>query len=98
MRQIDAGELQRNIAAMDTAGYEPKTIRNLWAIVRLIWDVALAHGYGDRTLPKPKLPRCSRKKPRYFRLGHEGNINAQPQNAYAVSYSLGTPTGPRAEP
>ena len=96
MRQIDAGDLQRIIAAMDTAGYEPKTIRNLWAIVRLIWDVALAHGYVDRTLPKPKLPRCSRKKPRYFRLGDVGKIIAHSQNAYRVFYWLAAETGLRA--
>jgi hypothetical protein len=31
-------------------------------------DAALALGCVDRILPKPKLPRSLRKKPRYFRL------------------------------
>jgi integrase len=45
-------------------------------IVRLIWDAALAQGYVDRILPKPKLPRPFKKTPRYFRLTDVAKIIA----------------------
>ena len=96
IRLIDAGELQRIIAAMEAEGYEPKTIRNLWVTVRLIWDAALAQGFVDRILPKPKLPRHTRKKPRYFRLADVAKIIANSQGVYRVFYWLAAETGLRA--
>lgn len=42
MRQIDAGDVQRFISAATEEGLSPKTIRNLWGTIRLIWDAALA--------------------------------------------------------
>ena len=42
MRQIDAGDIQRFIAASVAEGLEPKTVRNLWRTVNLIWGAALA--------------------------------------------------------
>jgi hypothetical protein len=56
---------------MDADEYQPKTIRNLWATVRLIWDAALAQGYVGRVLPKPRLPRVSRKVPKYPKLSRK---------------------------
>jgi Phage integrase, N-terminal SAM-like domain len=47
MRQIDAGDIQRLIAAMVSEGLEPKTIRNHWGTVSLIWNAALAQKYVD---------------------------------------------------
>jgi hypothetical protein len=44
MRQISTGNLQRVIASMVADEYQPKTIRNLWATVRLIWDAASLRG------------------------------------------------------
>ena len=85
MRQIGAADMQRLIAVMEAKGYEPKTVRNLWATVRLIWDAALAQGYVDRILPKPKLPRGTKKKPRYFRLDDVAKIIAHSQDAYRVA-------------
>jgi hypothetical protein len=43
MRQIDAGDIQRFIAASVAEGLEPKTVRNL----SLIWNAALAQKYVD---------------------------------------------------
>src|SRR6266404_7878951 len=74
IRQIDAGDLQRIVAAMHLEEYNPKTIRNLWVTVRLIWDAALAQEYVDRILPKPNLPRTLKKEPRYLRLTDVGKI------------------------
>jgi hypothetical protein len=37
MRQIDAGDIQRFIAASVAEGLEPKTVRHLWGTVNLIW-------------------------------------------------------------
>jgi len=96
MRQISPSDLQRVIAAMDAEGYEPKTIRNLWATVRLVWDAALAQGYVDRVLSKPKLPRASRKQPKYFRLEDVAKIIAHSEGEQQVFYWLAAETGLRA--
>jgi integrase len=96
IRQIGAGDLQRIIASMEAEWYEPKTIRNLWVTVRLIWDAALAQGFVDRILPKPKLPRHTRKKPRYFRLEDVAKIIAHSQGPYRVFFWLAAETGLRA--
>ncbi len=101
MRQIDAGDLQRIVAAMHLEGYKPKTIRNLWVTVRLIWDAALAQRYVDRILPKPNLPRAFRNEPRYFRLTDVGKILSASSQARwprheRVFYWLAAETGLRA--
>jgi hypothetical protein len=51
---------------MDSEGLDPKTIRNLWGIISLMWAAALAQKYVDSALPKPKLPRKLEKKPKFF--------------------------------
>jgi integrase len=76
MRQIDAGDVQRIIAKMTGQEYEPKTIRNLWGTISLIWQAALAQRYVDAVLPKPKLPKLIKKKPRFFRLADVARIIA----------------------
>jgi hypothetical protein len=96
MRQISTGDLQRVIASMVADEYQPKTIRNLWATVRLIWDAALAQGYVDRVLPKPRLPRVSRKVPKYFRLEDVAKIIAHSHGEQRVFYWLAAETGLRA--
>lgn len=96
MRQIGIADLQRVIADMDTKDYAPKTIRNLWATVRLIWDAALAQGYVDRQMPKPKLPRARRQTPRYFRLEDVARIIASSSGGHRVLYWLAAETGLRA--
>ena len=74
MRAIDAGDIQRLIAKLTREGKKPKTIRNVWGTIRLIWDAALAQKFVDTTLPKPKLPRNVKKKPRFFTLGDVARI------------------------
>src|SRR6185437_12066216 len=96
IRHISTADLQRVIAAMDAEGYEPKTIRNLWATVRLVWDAALAQGYVDRVLPKPKLPRASRKMPKYFRLEDVAKIIAHSERELRAFFWLAAETGLRA--
>jgi len=96
IRQIGTGDLQRIIATMDAEDYEPKTIRNLWATTRLVWDAALAQGYIDRVLPKPKLPRISRKMPKYFRLEDVAKIVAHSRGELRAFYWLAAETGLRA--
>jgi len=51
---------------MDSEGLDPKTIRNLWGIISLMWAAALSQKYVDSALPKPKLPRKLKKKPKFF--------------------------------
>jgi len=96
IRQIGTSDLQRIVATMDAEDYEPKTIRNLWATARLVWDAALGQGYVDRVLPKPKLPRISRKMPKYFRLEDVAKIVAHSRGEFRAFYWLAAETGLRA--
>lgn len=96
MRQIGAAEVQRVVATMEAEGYSAKTIRNLWTTMRLIWDAALAQTFVDRVLPKPKLPRMTRSKPRYFRLEDVAKIIASQQGEQRAFFWLAAETGLRA--
>lgn len=96
MRQIDAGDFQRIIANMETEGLNPKTIRNLWSTVRLIWEAALAQKYVDALLPRPKLPRLSKRRPRYFRLEGVAKIIAHSQGELRTFFWLAAESGLRA--
>jgi integrase len=96
MRQISTTDLQRVIAAMDADEYSPKTIRNVWTTARLIWEAALTQSYVERVLPKPKLPRASRKLPKYFRLEDVAKIIAHSTGEERLFYLLAAETGLRA--
>ncbi len=96
MRRIDASDIQRLISSCTAEGLDPKTIRNLWGTVRLIWDAALAQKYVDALLPKPKLPRRPRKKARYFTLSDVAMMIAASEGEQRVFYWLAAETGLRA--
>jgi integrase len=96
MRQIDAGDIQRLIAKMDAEGLDPKTIRNLWGVVSLLWQAALSQRYVDSALPKPKLPRRPKTKPRFFILTDTARIIAASKGEHRVFYWLAAESGLRA--
>jgi integrase len=96
MRQIDAGDIQRFIAASVAEGLEPKTVRNLWGTVNLIWSAALAQKYVDAMLPKPKLPRRAKKRAKFYTLNDVAKIIAASKGEDRVFYWLATETGLRA--
>jgi integrase len=96
MRKIDAGDIQKIISAMDSEGLDPKTIRNLWGIVSLIWAAALSQKYVDSALPKPKLPRKLKKRPKFFTLSEVAKIVAASPGEQKVFYWLAAETGLRA--
>jgi integrase len=96
MRTIDAGDIQRLISRLTREGKEPKTIRNLWGTISLIWRAALAQKFVDSILPKPKLPRTVKKRPRFFKLSDVGRIIASVQTTQRCLYWLMGETGIRA--
>ncbi len=96
MRAIDAGDIQRFIAANVAEGLDPKTVRNHWGTVSLIWNAALAQKYVDAILPKPKLPRKPRKLARYFTLDDVAKIIAASRDEHRVFYWLVAETGLRS--
>jgi integrase len=96
MRQIDAGDIQRFIAASVAEGLEPKTVRNLWGTVSLIWNAALAQKYVDVMLPKPKLPRRAKKRARLYTLSDVAKMIAASQGEHRAFYWLAAETGLRA--
>lgn len=96
MRAIDAGDIQRLIARLTREGREPKTIRNMWGTISLIWQAALAQKFVDSTLPKPKLPKSTKKKPRFFTLADVGRIIASVDGAQRCVYWLLAETGIRS--
>jgi integrase len=81
---------------MDSEGLDPQTIRNLWGIVNLIWNAALAQKYVDSMLPKPKLPRRAKKRPKLFTLTEVARIMAVSEGEQRVFYWLAAETGLRA--
>jgi integrase len=96
MRKIDAGDIQRLISTMDSEGLNPKSIRNLWGVVSLVWNAALAQKYIDAMLPKPKLPRRPKRKPRFVTLAEVSKIIAASQGEHRAFYWLAAETGFRA--
>jgi integrase len=96
MRAIDAGDLQRFVAASMAEGLDPKTIRNFWGTASLIWNAALAQKYVDALLPKPKLPRRPKKKAKFFTLVDVARIIAASSGEQRVFYWLAAETGLRA--
>jgi integrase len=96
MRAIDAGDIQRLIARLIREGKAPKTIRNLWGTISLIWQAALAQRFVDSTLPRPKLPKRVKKKPRFFTLAEVAQIIARSSGQPRCMYWLFAETGIRA--
>lgn len=96
MRQIGAGDVQRVIAKMTREGREPKSIRNVWGTISLIWQAALAQKYVDATLPKPKLPKLVKKKPRFFTVDEVSRIIASVNGTHRALYWLLAETGIRS--
>lgn len=96
MRAIDAGDVQHLISRLTREGKEPKTIRNMWGTISLIWQAALAQKFVDATLPKPKLPKAVKKKPRFFKLWDVGKIIASVNGTQRCEYWLYAETGIRA--
>lgn len=96
MRAIDAGDVQRFVAARMGEGLDPKTIRNHWGTVSLIWNAALAQRYVDALLPKPKLPRRLKKKAKFFTLTEVARIIAASEAEHRVFYWLAAETGLRS--
>jgi len=52
------------------------------------WDAALAQKYIDAMLPKPKVPRRPKQKPRYFRPSDVSKIVAATESEHRVSIGL----------
>jgi integrase len=96
MRAIDAGDIQRFIAARMAEGLDPKTIRNYWGTVSLIWNAALAQKYVGALLPKPKLPRRAKKRARFYTLTDVAKVIAVSHGESRVFYWLAGETGLRA--
>jgi integrase len=86
MRAIDAGDIQRYIAAAVAEGLDSKTIRNHWGTISLIWNAALTQKYVDALLPKPKLPRKAKKRAKFFTLNDVARIIAASEGEYRVFY------------
>jgi len=96
MRQIGAGDIQRFVAASVAEGLAPKTVRNQWGVVSLIWNAALAQKYVDAMLPKPKLPRRAKKRAKFFTLSDVARIIAASRGEQRVFYWLAAETGLRS--
>jgi integrase len=95
LRAIDAGDIQRFVAAGVAEGLDPKTIRNHWGTVSLIWNAALAQKYVDALLPKPKLPRRPKKRAKFFTLADVAKIIAASADEQRVFNWLAAETGLR---
>jgi integrase len=96
IRHVDAGDIQRLIAATMAEGLDPKTVRNLWGTVSLIWQAALAQKYVDTMIPKPKLPRRIKKKARCLLLSDVATLIATSQGERRVFFWLAAESAMRS--
>lgn len=64
--------------------------------MNLIWAAALAQKYVDAMLPKPKLPKKGKPKPRFFTIAEASKIVAASEGEHRVFYWLAAETGLRA--
>jgi integrase len=99
MRSIGAGDIQRMITErmkQKDDPWKPKTVRNVWGTISQIWQAALAQGYVDSVLPKPKLPRIPKTKPRCFRLQEVARMIAASEGEERLFYWLAAETGLRS--
>jgi integrase len=75
MSKISPADLQRLISKMAVdEKLAPKTIRNVWSVVSLVWQDALKLNYVNTLLLRPKLPRRVKKTPRFFTLDEVAKI------------------------
>ncbi|MFZ0279227.1 MAG: tyrosine-type recombinase/integrase [Candidatus Sulfotelmatobacter sp.] len=95
MRKITAADSQRFVARMKGDRTNPKTIRNVWGVVSLIWHAALEQTFVDAVLPTPKLPDGSDSEGRFFTPEEVGKIIAN-AGAWRTFYWLLAETGIRA--
>lgn len=96
MRSVNTGDVQRLIAASLADGLSPKTVRSVWNTISQIWQAAHAQGYVDAAMPKPKLPRNPKKRPRFFTLNDTARIIAESKDEERLLYWLLAETGVRA--
>ena len=89
-------EAQRLISTTNTE-LSPKSIRNLWGTISLVWQAAFAQKYVEATFPKPKLPLKPKKKARFFTLAEVGKIIAASVQEHVVFYWLAAESGLRAD-
>jgi integrase len=74
---------------------DPKTVRNIWGLINLLWQAALAGKYVDAVLPKPKLPRKFKTKARFFLLEDVARLIASSNDEHRTLYWLLAETGIR---
>jgi integrase len=96
MRSITAGDIRQFIAIRKIMGNGPKTLRNLWITIRLIWTAAKKQDFVDDTPAKPDLPGRTKTKPRYFTLREVGQIIRFASQLDRMIYWLAAETGLRA--
>lgn len=96
MRRIDAGDIQRIIAQMSAEGISPKSVRNVWGVVSLLFTAAHAQKFIDVMIPKPKLPRRPKGRPRMFTLPEVAKVIAASQVEQKALYWLLAETGLRS--
>jgi integrase len=95
MRKITAADSQRLVARMNGDKTNPKTIRNVWGVVSLIWHAALEQTFVDAVLPTPKFPDVSDSEGRFFTPEEVGKIIANAGD-WKTFYWLLAETGIRA--
>ena len=81
---------------MNAKGMAPKTIRNVWGVISMIWAAALAQKYVDALLPKPTLPRNLRKHSRCFTMDEVAKIIGASEGEHRLFFWLLAETGIRA--
>jgi integrase len=95
VRQITAADIQRFVSSLQADELEPKTIRNHWITLRLILGAARTQGYADQIPEKPKLPRATRKRARWYPLEETAAIIVNAEGSLSAFWWLAAEAGLR---
>ncbi len=95
MRTIEAAEIQSFISSLKESGLAPKTVRNTWITIRLIWALAKTQGYVSQLPERPKLPKNTRKRQPFYSLNEMARMLHGATGVLHLLYRLFTETGVR---
>ena len=80
LRQIKAVDVRDFFLSLKDEDYKPKTKRNVWVTLRLIFSEAVIQEYVDHIPLKPKLPNGVREEVRWFSLQDVATIIREPDH------------------
>ena len=92
---IDSERVQSFLNRLIEGGLSPKTVKNVWTTLRIMWNSAVAWKYATGEL-RVELPRARKLRMRCYAVQEVRRILAYTEDAERVFYWLAAETGLRA--